>query len=426
MSTLIIFIIVALLFAITLAVFILLPWLQTQDHHAIANRADNQLLTLNIEVFKQRLEELDADFAEGQIDEATYQTQKLALERQLLDISDNQNTNHFTPNWKSRLIVIIWIPLLSVMAYMMISDRTPVYQLWDAQNRLGKVADDLLTAKIDTPPEWATKDSVGLISAMQTNVHHHATDPLRWFRLSEVFLALQAPEQAIEALARAYRLNPDDEKIAITYAQTRFFTQGGVMDDKTRQVVEHILAKSPKHQGAQMLMAMGEMRAGNYAQSRKWIELLRSEIQARPGDHTQALNSLSELEQTINQREAQGKQAITVNVKVTPEILGRVKKGESLFVNVRKMAGGPPVAAKKLSADSLTINGMSINISDNDSIMPTMTLSSAISTNEPLVITARVSASGDAMPQSGDLTSNPVPLEKTADSTTVLIDKIVP
>ena len=83
MSTLIIFIIVALLFAITLAVFILLPWLQTQDHHAIANRADNQLLTLNIEVFnievfKQRLVELDADFDEGQIDEATYQTQKLA------------------------------------------------------------------------------------------------------------------------------------------------------------------------------------------------------------------------------------------------------------------------------------------------------------------------------------------------------------
>ena len=63
-------------------------------------------------------------------------------------------------------------------------------------------------------------------------------------------------------------------------------------------------AKSPKHQGAQMLMAMGEMRAGNYAQSRKWVALLRTEIQARPGDHTQALNSLSELEQTINQRES--------------------------------------------------------------------------------------------------------------------------
>ena len=90
------------------------------------------------------------------------------------------------------------------------------------------------------------------------------------------------PEQAIEAWQGAYRLNPD---ICATPSATRkrdFLPKGGVMDDKTRQVVEHILAKSPKHQGAQMLMAMGEMRAGNYAQSRKWVELLRTEIQARP------------------------------------------------------------------------------------------------------------------------------------------------
>lgn len=426
MPTLIIFIIVALLFAIVLAVVILLPWFQTTDGYAITNRADNQLLTLNIQVFKQRLAELDTDFQEGQIDETTYQSQKLALERQLLDISDSQDTSQFTPNWKSRLIFMVWIPLLAAMAYLMIADRSPVYQLWDAQDRLGQVADDLLTAKTDTPPAWATKDSVGLISAMQTNVHHHATDALRWFRLSEVFVALQAPEQAIEALARAYRLSPDDEKVAITYAQTSFFTQGGVMDENTRQVVEHILAKNPQHQGAQMLMAMGEMRAGNYAQARKWVDMLRQEIQARPGNHSQALQSLTELEQTINQREAQGEQAITVNVKVTPEILGRVKKGETLFVNIRKLAGGPPVAAKKLSADALTLNGIVLKISDNDSIMPTMTLSSAISANEQLVITARVSTTGDAMPQRGDLTSNPVPFEKTADATTVLIDKVVP
>lgn len=57
------------------------------------------------------------------------------------------------------------------------------------------------------------------------------------------------------------------------------------MDDKTRQVVEHILAKSPKHQGAQMLMAMGEMRWAT-TRSLENVALLRTEIQARPGDHT--------------------------------------------------------------------------------------------------------------------------------------------
>ena len=426
MSTLIVFIIVALLFAFTLAVFIILPWLQTSGARATQRQADNQLLALNIQVFKQRRAELENDHQEGRIDTTTYETQKIALERQLLEIGDNQEKNDFVPNWKSRLIFLVWIPLLTVMAYMMIADRTPVYKLWEAQDRLGKVADDLLTAKIDTPPEWATKDSVGLISAMQTNVHHHANDPLRWFRLSEVFVALQAPEQAIESLARAYRLNPDDERVALTYAQTSFFTQGGQMDNTIRQVVEHILVKNPKHQGAQMLMAMGEMRLGNYPDARKWVAALKTDIQNRPGDHTQALQSLAELEQTIDQREAQSAKAIEVHIKVTPEILGRIKQGETLFVNVKKLAGGPPVAAKKLSADTLNINGMTLKISDNDSIMPTVTLSDAISSAEPLVISARVSASGDATPKSGDLTSNPVPFESSAQVTTVLVDKIIP
>ena len=105
------------------------------------------------------------------------------------DISDNQDTSHFTPIGKAVLIVIIWIPLLSVMAYVMIGDRTPVYQLWDAQNRLGKVADDLLTAKSIRHLNGRPKTAWDSLVPCKTNVHHHATDPLRWFRLSEVFVA---------------------------------------------------------------------------------------------------------------------------------------------------------------------------------------------------------------------------------------------
>ena len=64
---------------------------------------------------------------------------------------------------------------------------------------------------------------------MQTNVHHNATDPMRWFRMSEIYMALEAPEQALEALARAYRLNSVMmKKIAITYAADQFFLHKAV------------------------------------------------------------------------------------------------------------------------------------------------------------------------------------------------------
>lgn len=421
MAPLILFFSLAIVLSVILAMIVLTAWLKPTQR-----TKDNRLLELNIDVFKQRLAELEEDYQEKVIDQKTYDSQKLALERQLLDISHIQDKSTFKPNWKSRLIFIIWIPMLSVMAYMMIGNRSEVYQLWQSEYTLGQVADDLLTGKIDTPPEWATKDTIGLISAMQINVHRHATDAQRWFRLSEVFLALKVPESAIEALSRAHRLAPDDNNIAITYAQASAFSQGGRLDDNIRTVLDQVLQKEPEHQGAQMLMVMGEMQAGNYDKARYWINLLKKEISSRTGDHTQALNSLSELETTINEREKQSQQAITIQVNITPEILGRVKKGDTLFVSVRPLSGGPPVAAKKLSADSLHKDGLKIKISDNDSIMPTQLLSQALQSDTSLVITARINSTGEAMPQSGDLISNPVPLDAKAKVTTVLIDKLSP
>nr|WP_315040960.1 c-type cytochrome biogenesis protein CcmI [uncultured Moraxella sp.] len=422
MPTYILFILCAIILALCLAVIIMLPWFRYQAE----SRNDNQLLALNIDVFKQRLAELENDFNEQQIDQATYDSQKLALERQLLDINQSTSVHSFVPNFKSRLIFIIWIPFLVAMAYYIIADRSETFKLWQSQDHIGKVADDLLTGKISTPPESAAKDAIGLINTMQTNVHHNATDPMRWFRMSEIYMALEAPEQALEALARAYRLNPDDEKIAITYAQTSFFAQGGVLSQNIRQVLQKVLANNPTHQGAQMLMVMGEMKDGNYAEARKWLNIVKQAILAKNGDHSEAVKSLADLEKNINEREAQSKQAITVQVNITPTILGRVKKGDTLFVNIRPIAGGVPVAAKKISADDLHKEGLSLKISDIDSIMPTALLSQAIVSGQQLGITARVSTSGDAMPQSGDLTSNPVPLDVKANSATVLIDKVVP
>lgn len=420
MPTVVLFFSLAVLLSVVLALIVLLPWLKQTKLNQ-----DDKLLTLNVEVFKARLAELESDFEQATIDKPTYDTQKLALERQLLEISDTQTTTNFRANWKSRLILLVWIPMLTVMAYMMIGDRTPVYKLWQAQDKVGQVADDLLTGKIETPPESATQDGVALLSALQTNVYQHADDPQRWYRLAQVFTMIKAQDQSLEALSRAYRLNPDDQQVAITYAQTSFFGQNGTLDDQTREVLKHILTQTPDHQGAQMLMAMGEMRAGNYDQARQWIGILKTEISAKSGDHSKALQSLADLEKTIAEREAQGEQAVTITVKATPEMLGQIKKGDTLFISVRKLEGGMPIVAKKLSADSLNKNGTQFSLSDNDSVMPTLKLSSAIQSGQSLAVTARVSHSGDAMPKAGDITSNPIPLDGKTAQAEVLIDKMV-
>ena len=210
-STVGLFIALSLLIALVFAVIAIIPWLRAS--RAQQNPVDNQLLDINVAVFRERLAELKTDKDSGVIDDNHYQNQKLELERQLLD-AQREVTPMVAPGIKSRLIIIVWVPVLTAMAYLMVSDRTPVFELWASEDKVGQVADDLLTGKIDQPPAWAIEDGTQLISAMQTNVYRHADDPNRWMRLSELFLSLEATDSAIESLSRAYRLSPDNEEIA--------------------------------------------------------------------------------------------------------------------------------------------------------------------------------------------------------------------
>ncbi len=460
MPTLVLFITLATTLAVMLACIVLLPWLRGNK-----SAQSNQLMAINIDVFKARLTELEEDYAQAKISQPAFHAQKVELERQLLqanaeqqleatsalqannqannqvdsDDSDSDSDSETQPihhtatkhgmssSRKARLTMLIWIPLLIAMGYVLASDRAPVRALWQAQDNVGQVADDLLTGKIDLPPKWATEDGIGLLNALQTNVHHHAHDPKRWMHLADVFLALDANERALEALARAYRLSPTDETVAVRYAQTKFFTSQGTLDTESRSALQTVLQQNPNHQGAQMLMAMGEARAGNYEQAQAWIERLRRGIVAKEGDHSAALQSLEELSNNIATQQqaslqqataqAPSGQAVQVTVKVNPAIMPLITTGDVLFVTVKAQAGGPPMAVKRLEATQLLqdpTQGLKLVLSDGDAMIPTHTISTARQAGTPLVVTARVSKTGQALSASGDLSANTVPLESTA------------
>jgi cytochrome c-type biogenesis protein CcmH len=90
-----------------------------------------------------------------------------------------------------------------------------------------------------------------------------------------------------------------------------------------------------------------------------------------------------------------------------------------VFVIARRPGGPPmPVAVEKFAAATLP---QVITLDDADSPMPTLKLSQL-----PTVeITARVSASGDAMPRAGDFEAVPVTLHKGQTAAAVLVDRVV-
>ena len=422
-STAGLFIALSLLIALLLAVITIMPWLRAT--RTSGTSVDNQLLDINVAVFRERLAELKTDKDSGTIDDAHYQNQKLELERQLLD-AQREVTPMVTPGIKSRLILMVWVPVLAALAYLMVGDRTPVFELWTAEDKVGKVADDLLTGKIDQPPVWAIENGQQLISAMQTNVYRHADDPNRWMRLSELFLSLEATDSALEALSRAYRLSPDNEEIATTYAQISFFANKGQLDATSRRVLQDVLAKNPRHEGAQMLMAMGEARSNNFEEAQGWIKRLRSSIAAKPGDHTKALASLDELSANVSAQQQQASEGVEVSIRISASLLPLVKADDVLFVAIRDVNGGPPFAAKRLPISVIKQGEATISLSDLDAMMPERTLQSARADKVQLAVIARISHSGTAAAESGDLSGNPVVISADQNQANVEINQQIP
>ena len=422
-STIGLFIALSLFMALILAVIAITPWLRAA--RIKSNPVDNQLLDINVAVFRERLAELKSDKDSGTIDDTHYQNQKLELERQLLD-AQREVTPMVAPGIKSRLIVMVWVPVLAAMAYLLIGNRTPVFELWTSEDKVGQVADDLLTGKIDQPPAWAIEDGRQLISAMQTNVYRHADDPDRWMRLSELFLSLEATPSAIEALSRAYRLSPENEEIATSYAQISFFANEGRLDANIRRVLQDVLVDNPQHEGAQMLMAMGEARSSNFDEAQGWISRLRNSIAAKPGDHSRALASLDELSANINAQKAQAAQGVDVTVVVNSSLLPLVKEDDVLFVAIRDVNGGPPFAAKRLPISVIKQGEANISLSDLDAMMPERTLASAREQKTQLAVIARISHSGNAVAESGDLSGNPVVISSDQNQVNVEINQQVP
>lgn len=421
-ASVILFFSVAAALSIGLALVVLYPWLKSKPIQ------DNRLMALNVATFYGRLAELDNDQQSGLITPKLYDAQVIELKRQLL-AAQTQTASDGRTSTKSRMIVLIWIPLLMGLAYLVSGDRTAVMTFWQGQDKVAQVADDLMTAKIDTPPEWAISDSTALISAMQTNVYRHANDANRWMRLSELFLSLDAKEQALQALSRAYRLDPNNDEIASTYAQVSFFANEGQLDNQSRVAIADVLANNPNHEGAMMLMAMGETRAGNYDEARLWVNRLRASITSKAGDHRSALQSLDKLVATIDEQAQKASQSITVNVAIDAGVLGLVESDDVLFVAIigdTTTGDNAPYAVARLPASQLQNGTAMLVLSDNNAMMPERTLSLAKQQDIPLFLTAKLSKSGNAISQPGDLMAAPIVVPKTANTLDITINQIVP
>jgi len=99
------------------------------------------------------------------------------------------------------------------------------------------------------------------------------------------------------------------------------------------------------------------------------------------------------LAKTVSSADAVG---IKLLVDISAELKAKASPDTAVFIYAKAMQGPPmPLAVRKLQLGDLPV---SLTLSDDDAMMPTMKLSSF----DQVIVGARVSSSGNPVAQSGD------------------------
>ena len=275
-------------------------------------------------------------------------------------------------------------------------------------------------AALDPTLREAPKTIPEAISRLQRELQRDPTQADGWRLLGQALATEGKLAESSDAFARAATLRPDDpdtlaeaaEARARADAQHRFDAQAVAM-------LERALQRDPKHQRSRWFLGIAKRQAGDAAGAAATWEPLLAEVDANTAaalrPQLEAARKDAGLPPLPAAAPAAG--ALTVAVKLDPEFAARVRlRGDAqVFVIAREPGGSPmPVAAEKHAVSELPFTAA---LDDGDSPMPTRKLSQL----REVELVARLSASGNATPQDGDIESAPVRVTLPAQGTVELV-----
>ena len=258
------------------------------------------------------------------------------------------------------------------------------------------------------------------ISRLQLELQRNPAQPDGWRLLGRALADQGKFGDSRDAFARAATLRPDDPDTLAEAAEARAKADPQHrFDPQAVAMLEHALQRDPKHQRSRWFLGIAKRQSGDAAGAAAIWEPLLGEVDANTAaalrPQLDAARKDAGLPPLPAATPAAG--ALIVAVKLDPDFASRVRlRGDAqVFVIAREPGGAPmPVAVEKHAVSELPFTA---TLDDGDSPMPTRKLSQL----HEVELVARLSASGNAMPQEGDVESAPVRVALPAKGTVELV-----
>jgi cytochrome c-type biogenesis protein CcmH len=411
-----------LLLCVTLAA-LLWPLLRVR-HGAAAPDAESAAIA----VYRDQKQALDAECQDGVITAEERDAAVAELSHRLGDelaavplaIASGRGQRRA---WVVALALLLLVPAAALVLYA----------------RLGNPGATSLIAANDSrnAHELSERQVTAMVDQLAQRLKSHPDEAEGWLLLARSYAALGRFAEAADAYAHADSLIPDNADLLADYADALAMAQGKQLAGKPTELARRALAIDPQQRKALALAATAALEAGDLDGSVSTWRRLQAQFPEGSDDAQQVGAIVATIES--DRRGGQGlavapgkpEQAaatapappaatIAGEVDIAPALASKVALSDTVFIFARAVAGPRmPLAVLRVPARELP---KQFRLDDSMGMAPGVKLSRAAA----VIVEARISKSGNALPQPGDLSGKSPPVKPGATDVKVTIDQVVP
>lgn len=397
----VLFWVVAVLLIVAALFFLVPPVIQRQQGVDAAERRQ-----ININIHRDKMAELDQDLATGVLSQEQYDAARKEVEADLLsDVSEETEVGDAADAAAqqrfarfSLIVIVAIVPILSLITYGTLGG--------------GKAAFNPDEAVPEVAAEGHENNIEGMVNQLLQRLAENPDDGEGWMMLGRSYQFMKDFEKAAGAFEKAVQLSGgQDPNLLADYADALAVSNNRTMAGEPFELVKKALAISPNHEKALWLAGTAAYQANDLKGAYGYWEQLRNQFPPGSENWDALERNLQEVRGMMAQAglevpegpapamaSATGVSGSSVSgsVQLVPALAAGASPDDTVFVFARAASGPPmPLAVLRKKVKDLPLE---FTLDDSMAMSPQMKLSSF----PEVVVGARVSKSGNAMPQSGD------------------------
>lgn len=281
----------------------------------------------------------------------------------------------------------------------------------------------------------------GMVAALAARMKEQPDNADGWGMLGRSYATLGRHEEALEAYGRALKLRPDDATTLVDYADALGVKNGRTLDGEPTKLIERALKLEPDNLKGLALAGTAAFNRGDFATAVKHWDRAVAVGPADSGLVDMARGGAAEARERGKLPAAAGAAApqaqaapaggnavaaamggpsVKGTVRLSAALQAQAGPDDSVFIFARPADGSRmPLAIVRKQVKDLPF---AFTLDDSTSMSPAARLSGA----QQVIVGARISKSGQAMPQPGDLEGLSAPVAVGATGVVVEISRPLP